>query len=219
MPSWRLCRPGQAFRVFGVALERRPLAALDRAPAGSSNCGHCCAACGGTHRHSTCSPAISIHWRRARRSRRGGCRCDCARCPWATGGRCRWRTVKSRRGRALDAFRTLHPDEPGYTMPTWDSACAPRLRLRAGGQLGPPALPARSVAHADAAAGVGSPSRASRISGGRADATCSTRSNARRRSKLSEGSDVTRAWPGTDALVEFVEKLGVAARIDQAPRR
>jgi endonuclease/exonuclease/phosphatase family metal-dependent hydrolase len=45
---------------------------------------------------------------------------------WATGGRVRWRTVKTVLAAGyIDAFRTLHPDEPGYTMPTWD----PHVRL------------------------------------------------------------------------------------------
>jgi exodeoxyribonuclease-3 len=45
---------------------------------------------------------------------------------WASGGRVRWRTVRTvLEAGYVDAFRTLHPDEHGYTMPTWD----PHVRL------------------------------------------------------------------------------------------
>jgi exodeoxyribonuclease-3 len=45
---------------------------------------------------------------------------------WATGGRVRWRTVKTVLEEGyVDAYRTLHPDDHGYTMPTWD----PHVRL------------------------------------------------------------------------------------------
>jgi exodeoxyribonuclease-3 len=45
---------------------------------------------------------------------------------WATGGRVRWRTVRTvLEAGYVDAFRTLHPEEHGYTMPTWD----PHVRL------------------------------------------------------------------------------------------
>jgi len=45
---------------------------------------------------------------------------------WATGGRVRWRTVKTvLEAGYVDAYRTLHPEAPGYTMPTWD----PHVRL------------------------------------------------------------------------------------------
>ena len=45
---------------------------------------------------------------------------------WLSGGRIRWRTIQ----RILDAgyadaFRTLHPDSPGQTFPTW----SPHVRL------------------------------------------------------------------------------------------
>jgi exodeoxyribonuclease-3 len=45
---------------------------------------------------------------------------------WVTGGRVRWRTIQT----VLDAgyadvFRTLHPDDPGLTLPT----SAPQIRL------------------------------------------------------------------------------------------
>jgi len=45
---------------------------------------------------------------------------------WLSGGRVRWRTIKTVLDEGyVDAFRTLHPEEPGYTMPTWD----PHVRL------------------------------------------------------------------------------------------
>jgi exodeoxyribonuclease III len=45
---------------------------------------------------------------------------------WLSGGRVRWRTIRTVLGAGyVDAFRTLHPDEHGYTMPTWD----PHVRL------------------------------------------------------------------------------------------
>jgi exodeoxyribonuclease-3 len=45
---------------------------------------------------------------------------------WASGGRVRWRTIKTvLEAGYSDAYRTCHPDEPGYTMPTWD----PHVRL------------------------------------------------------------------------------------------
>jgi exodeoxyribonuclease-3 len=45
---------------------------------------------------------------------------------WMSGGRVRWRTIRTVLDAGYaDAFRTLHPDDPGYTMPTWD----PHVRL------------------------------------------------------------------------------------------
>jgi endonuclease/exonuclease/phosphatase family metal-dependent hydrolase len=45
---------------------------------------------------------------------------------WASGGRVRWRTVKTVLEEGyVDAYRALHPTEHGYTMPTWD----PHVRL------------------------------------------------------------------------------------------
>jgi exodeoxyribonuclease-3 len=45
---------------------------------------------------------------------------------WASGGRVRWRTITTViEAGYVDAFRTCHPDQPGYTMPTWD----PHVRL------------------------------------------------------------------------------------------
>jgi len=45
---------------------------------------------------------------------------------WLSGGRVRWRTIKTVLDEGyVDAFRTLHPEEHGYTMPTWD----PHVRL------------------------------------------------------------------------------------------
>jgi exodeoxyribonuclease-3 len=45
---------------------------------------------------------------------------------WATGGRVRWRTVRTvLEAGYVDVFRTLHPQDQGYTMPTWD----PHVRL------------------------------------------------------------------------------------------
>ena len=41
-------------------------------------------------------------------------------------GRVRWRTIKTvLEAGYVDAYRTCHPDQPGYTMPTWD----PHVRL------------------------------------------------------------------------------------------
>lgn len=45
---------------------------------------------------------------------------------WVSGGRVRWRTIRTvLEAGYLDIYRTLHPDQPGYTMPTWD----PHVRL------------------------------------------------------------------------------------------
>jgi exodeoxyribonuclease-3 len=45
---------------------------------------------------------------------------------WLSGGRVRYRTVKVMLEAGYsDAYRLLHPDEPGYTFPTWD----PHVRL------------------------------------------------------------------------------------------
>jgi len=45
---------------------------------------------------------------------------------WASGGRVRWRTIKTvLEAGYVDAYRTCHPDQPGFTMPTWD----PHVRL------------------------------------------------------------------------------------------
>jgi endonuclease/exonuclease/phosphatase family metal-dependent hydrolase len=45
---------------------------------------------------------------------------------WMSGGRVRWRTIKTVLDAGYaDAYRTLHPDDHGYTMPTWD----PHVRL------------------------------------------------------------------------------------------
>jgi exodeoxyribonuclease-3 len=45
---------------------------------------------------------------------------------WMTGGRIRWRTIALMIDAGYaDAYRALHPDEPGYTFPTWD----PHIRL------------------------------------------------------------------------------------------
>lgn len=59
---------------------------------------------------------------------------------WIGGGHVRWRTIQSMLDAGyVDAFRELHPLDPGSTFPTWDphirldfafapSACASRLR-------------------------------------------------------------------------------------------
>ena len=45
---------------------------------------------------------------------------------WVTGGRIRWQTIQLMLSAGYrDAWRTLHPEEPGYTFPTWD----PHVRL------------------------------------------------------------------------------------------
>jgi exodeoxyribonuclease III len=45
---------------------------------------------------------------------------------WLTGRQIRWETIQIMLDAAyVDAYRSLHPDEPGYTFPTWD----PHLRL------------------------------------------------------------------------------------------
>lgn len=45
---------------------------------------------------------------------------------WASAGRVRWRTVRVLLDHGyVDAFRHFHPDEPGFTMPSWD----PHVRL------------------------------------------------------------------------------------------
>lgn len=45
---------------------------------------------------------------------------------WLTGGRIRWETIQIMLDAGyLDSFRTLHPDAPGFTFPTWD----PHVRL------------------------------------------------------------------------------------------
>lgn len=45
---------------------------------------------------------------------------------WLSGGRVRWRTIQLVLDAAyVDSFRTLHPNEPGYTFPAWN----PHVRL------------------------------------------------------------------------------------------
>jgi endonuclease/exonuclease/phosphatase family metal-dependent hydrolase len=45
---------------------------------------------------------------------------------WVTGGRIRWRTIQQMLdGGYRDAWRSLHPEDPGHTFPTWD----PHVRL------------------------------------------------------------------------------------------
>jgi exodeoxyribonuclease III len=45
---------------------------------------------------------------------------------WASGGRIRWRTIQTVLDAGyFDAYRTLHPDRPGLTMPSWN----PHVRL------------------------------------------------------------------------------------------
>ena len=45
---------------------------------------------------------------------------------WLSGGRIKWRTIHTVIERGyVDCFRTLHPDDRGLTMPTWD----PHVRL------------------------------------------------------------------------------------------
>jgi endonuclease/exonuclease/phosphatase family metal-dependent hydrolase len=45
---------------------------------------------------------------------------------WLSGGRVRYRTIQVMLEAGYsDAYRLLHPDEPGYTFPTWD----PHVRL------------------------------------------------------------------------------------------
>jgi exodeoxyribonuclease III len=41
---------------------------------------------------------------------------------WLSGGRIKWRTIQTVIDAGFcDAFRILHPDEPGMTMPSWDA--------------------------------------------------------------------------------------------------
>ena len=45
---------------------------------------------------------------------------------WLSGGTVRWRTIKAVLDNGyMDSFRTLHPNTPGFTFPTWD----PHVRL------------------------------------------------------------------------------------------
>lgn len=45
---------------------------------------------------------------------------------WLSGGRIRWETIQIMLdARYLDGFRTLHPEDKGYTFPTW----SPHVRL------------------------------------------------------------------------------------------
>lgn len=45
---------------------------------------------------------------------------------WLSGGNVRWRTIKIiLDGGYIDAYRSLHPDVPGFTFPTWE----PHVRL------------------------------------------------------------------------------------------
>ena len=45
---------------------------------------------------------------------------------WLSGGRIRWETIQIMLDAGyLDAYRMLHPKDPGFTFPTWD----PHLRL------------------------------------------------------------------------------------------
>jgi exodeoxyribonuclease-3 len=45
---------------------------------------------------------------------------------WLTGGRIRWKTIQIMLDAGyLDSYRILHPDDPGFTFPTWD----PHVRL------------------------------------------------------------------------------------------
>jgi exodeoxyribonuclease III len=45
---------------------------------------------------------------------------------WATGGAVRWRTIGMMPAAGyVDAYRAVHPTDPGYTFPAWD----PHLRL------------------------------------------------------------------------------------------
>ena len=45
---------------------------------------------------------------------------------WLSGGRIRWRTIQTVLDAGyVDAFRRLHPDEPGLSFPAWD----PHVRL------------------------------------------------------------------------------------------
>jgi endonuclease/exonuclease/phosphatase family metal-dependent hydrolase len=45
---------------------------------------------------------------------------------WLTGGRIRWQTIQIMLDAGyLDAYRMLHPGDPGFTFPTWD----PHVRL------------------------------------------------------------------------------------------
>jgi exodeoxyribonuclease-3 len=45
---------------------------------------------------------------------------------WLTGGRIRWETIQIMLDAGyLDSYRVLHPDDPGFTFPSWD----PHVRL------------------------------------------------------------------------------------------
>jgi exodeoxyribonuclease-3 len=45
---------------------------------------------------------------------------------WLTGGKIRWETIQIMLDASyIDGFRSLHPQDPGFTFPTWD----PHLRL------------------------------------------------------------------------------------------
>ena len=45
---------------------------------------------------------------------------------WLSGGRIRWETIKILLSADyMDAFRNIHPDEPGFTFPSWN----PHIRL------------------------------------------------------------------------------------------
>ena len=59
---------------------------------------------------------------------------------WLTGGKIRWETIQIMLDASyIDGFRSLHPEDPGFTFPTWDphvrldyvfvpAASAPRLK-------------------------------------------------------------------------------------------
>jgi endonuclease/exonuclease/phosphatase family metal-dependent hydrolase len=141
---------GQAFRVFGVHLsavhsawtERRrvfELRALLRSVRRHEPAFHVLAG-----DFNTLAPGATLEARRLPLRLRP--------LLWATGGRVRWRTVKTvLEAGYVDAFRTLHPAEPGYTMPTWD----PHVRLDYAfvpAEGSDRLVACEVVAHADAAA-------------------------------------------------------------------
>ena len=57
---------------------------------------------------------------------------------WLSGGTIRWRTTQVVKDAGYaDAFRVLHPADPGLTLPAVDAAGPPRLPVRAGRAVRP----------------------------------------------------------------------------------
>ena len=112
-------------RVFGVHLsavhaawtERRRVVRAARAAARASR---------GTSTGSTCWSATSTRSRPASCSTSRQLPHRLRALVWLSGGRIRWRTIQIMLDAGyVDGYRVLHPDDAGYTFPTWD----PHVRL------------------------------------------------------------------------------------------